>query len=159
MRDGAEPDTGSRLDVLVFEVAGHSLGISASATLELLRATAITRLPRGPDVVEGLVDVRGKALPVFDLRRRFGWPPKAVEPSDHLVMARAGERLALLRVDRAVALVSFPTAEIEDASAIVAHADRIAGIAHLPDGLVLLHDLATFLSHAEAEALDRATAQ
>ena len=143
-------------EVLVFEVAGQRYGLAVADVQELLRAVALTPLPRAPDVVEGAINLRGRAVPVLDLRRRFGLPPKPPEPADHLVVARAGGRLVALRVDRALDLARPAAEAVEDARAALPGTRYVEQVASFPDGLVLIHDLRTFLSAAEAAALDEA---
>jgi purine-binding chemotaxis protein CheW len=150
--------SGGRLEVLVFEVARWRFGVPSSDVRELLRAVTIVPLPKAPAVVEGIIDVRGTIVPVLDIRSRFRLPGKAVEHSDHLLVARAGERLVALRVDRALDLARVGADEIEEAARIAPGVEYVAGVAKLPDGLVLIHDLRTFLSQAESAALDRSLA-
>jgi purine-binding chemotaxis protein CheW len=134
------------IDILVFELAGRRYGLAARAVRELHRAVAVTPLPNAPAVVEGVIDVHGAIVPVYDLRARFGLPRCAVDPSHHLIVAFAGGRTVALRVDRAHELVREALRE----------APFGGGVATLRDGLVVVHDLDRFLSDAEATALDRA---
>src|SRR5215469_5263815 len=78
-----------RAEILVFEGDGRRYGLPAAEVRELARAVTIVPLPRPRALVEGVIDVRGEAVPVLDLRARLGLPAKGVEPSDHLVIARA----------------------------------------------------------------------
>ncbi|MBV9863427.1 MAG: chemotaxis protein CheW [Alphaproteobacteria bacterium] len=137
--------------ILVFEIAGSRLALNAAKVDRVCPAVAVAPLPQAPAVVEGIVDVAGTILPVFDLRRRFGWAAKPLDPSEHFVLAQAGSRRVLIRADRALAVSS---AEVERPEAAQECLDGLAGIARLPDGLVLIHDLAAFLSGAESEQLD-----
>jgi purine-binding chemotaxis protein CheW len=105
--------------------------------------------------VEGIINVRGSVVPTLDIRARFKLPPKTVEPSDHLVIAFAKRRLVAIRVDRVTDLMTLAKSDVEDVASTVPGSDLIAGVAKLDDGLLLIHDLSTFLSATEAEALDR----
>lgn len=145
--------------ILVFQIQEQRLGLPAADVQELQRAVTIVPLPRAPAVVEGLIDVRGTLVPVFDIRCRFRLPAKDVEPSDHLVIAHAKGRLVALRVDRVLELVAVDDREIENPRGLVPGSDYVAGVARLEGGLVLIHDLATFLSEAEAAELDAAIAE
>src|SRR5205085_8492167 len=104
-----------RFDVLVFEVAGRRFGLPAAVVREVLRAVALTPLPKAPAVVEGLVNVRGTLVPVLDVRGRFGLPAKPLAPTDHLIVARAGGRLVALRVDHAHDLLPLTPADLRPA--------------------------------------------
>jgi purine-binding chemotaxis protein CheW len=147
-----------RLDVLVFEVGGQRYGLPVVAVREIVRAVALVPLPRAPAIVEGVINLRGNIVPVFNIRSRFRLPAKPIEPTDHLIAAWAGERLVALRVDHAVGLVQVDGHEVEDARSVVPGADYVAWIAKLPHDLVLIHDLATFLSRAESAQLQDALA-
>lgn len=144
------------LRILVFELEHQRYGLPLGSVHEVVRAVAITRLPAAPAVVEGAIDLRGRVVPALDLRRRFGLPPREISPRDHLVIASTGGRLVALRVDRADWLVELEPDAVDEAADLGAGRDYVAGVARLPDGLVLIHDLETFLSEAEAATLDRA---
>jgi purine-binding chemotaxis protein CheW len=146
------------LEVVVFEVGGQRYGLPAADVQELLRAVAVVPLPRAPAVVRGVINLRGRVVPVLDIRGRFGLPPRAVEPADHLVVARAGPRLVALHVDRAIDLVRLGPGDLADARGLVPGSEYVAWVARHGTDLVLIHDLATFLSRAEAAELDAALA-
>ena len=153
--DARSADAGPRFrEVLVFEVGGQTYGLPTADVLELVRAVAITPLPRAPAVIEGVVNVRGRVLPVLDVRVRFRLPAKPLDPSDLFIVAAAGPRGVILRVDRATHLALVDEASVQPPESLGPSATYVAGVAKLPDGLVLLHDVATFLSAAEAAALD-----
>jgi purine-binding chemotaxis protein CheW len=95
---------------------------------------------------------------VFNLRRRFGLPPRDVEPADHFIIARTSARVAALHVDRVVELIHIDDAAVADPTKQVAESPLVAGVALMDDGLALIYNVDTFLSRAEAESLDSALA-
>jgi purine-binding chemotaxis protein CheW len=155
--------------VLTFELGGQRCALISSEVLEVQRVVAMARLPRCPEIVEGVIDLRGKLVPVLDIRSRLGLPPRPLALSDHLVVAHvarkaggtspeaSGPRVVAIRVDRALDLLAVPQTKIEDPRP-VAGAAQTAGVAKLADGLVLIHDLRTFLSLDEEQQLDQALA-
>ena len=145
------------MEVLVFEVAGGRWALDVRAVREVARAVAVARLPRAPAVVTGVVDVRGELAAVLDLRARLGLPPRDVDPSEMFVIARAGERTVAVRADAVEGLARVPAELLADTGDTVPSAPY-AGAARLPDGLVLVHDPAAFLSEAESATLDGALA-
>jgi purine-binding chemotaxis protein CheW len=144
------------LEVLVFEVGGRRYGLPAADVRELIRAVAVVPLPGAPPLVEGVINVRGRVVPVLDVRARLGLPAKPPEPADHLIVARAGERPVALRVDRATDLVRLDPAGVEEARGLVPGLGRAGWVARLADGVLLVHDLVAFLSQGEAARLDDA---
>jgi purine-binding chemotaxis protein CheW len=145
--------------VLLVTVEGQRYALPLEDVRELVRAARLTPLPRAPAVVEGLLNLRGELLPVLDLRRRFRLPPRPLSSSDHLVIAQAGARRVALRVDRAEGLLPVEPRLLDTSPAELPGVGYVAGALKLPDGLVLLHDLRTFLSEAEALALEEALAE
>ena len=144
----------TKIQLLTFEIWHERFGIPLTDVREIVRAVSIVRLPKAPPVVEGIINVRGSVVPTLDIRARFNLPPKVLEPSDHLVIAFAKRRVVAIRVDRVTDLVTLAKSDVEDVAGAVPGSDWIAGVAKLDDGLLLIHDLSTFLSAAEAEALD-----
>jgi len=122
---------------------------------------AVTPLPGAPAVVEGVVDVHGTIVPVFDLRARAGLPSRAVDPSQHLVLLRGIDRTVAVRVDDASDFVEVPDANITEmaglaGSGVGAGLQHIRGVASTLDGTVVIHDLRDFLSLSESAALETA---
>ena len=155
--DRRSPDSGiGTREVLVFEVGGQKYGLPTVDVRELVRAVAITPLPGAPAVIEGVVNVRGRVLPVLDVRARFRLPAKALHPDDHFIVASAGPRGVILRADRATHLALVDEASVQPPDTLGPSAGYVAGVAKLEGGLVLIHDLTTFLSAAEASSLDEA---
>jgi purine-binding chemotaxis protein CheW len=146
----------SALDLLVFDLGGSSYGLPASNVVELVRAVAIAPLPNGPRIVAGVINLRGRIIPVFDLRVRFGMTSPPVEPSDHFIVARARRRVVALRTDRAMKLCTIAPEDLIEAERIVSGTRYIAGIAKIEGDVVVIHDLDAFLSESESATLDRA---
>jgi purine-binding chemotaxis protein CheW len=152
----ASAPAGAAREILVFELGGQRYGLPTLDVRELVRAVTITRLPNAPAFIEGVVNVRGRILPVLDIRARFHLPAKPLDPADHFIVASAGPRGVILRVDRATHLALVDESSVHSAEALGSSATYVAGVAKLEGGLVLIHDLATFLSAAEAASLDAA---
>jgi purine-binding chemotaxis protein CheW len=145
-------------EVLLFTLDGQRYGLPSADVRELVRAARLTPLPRAPDVVEGLLNLRGELLPVLDLRRRFRLPARPLSPMDHFIVARAGPRTVVLRVDRAEGMLNLEAGTWDETAGELPGVGYVAGAVKLEEGLVLVHDLRTFLSEAEALALDTALA-
>jgi purine-binding chemotaxis protein CheW len=150
--------TVSTQQLLTFEVGGSRFALPARLLQEVARAVAIAPLPKAPPIIEGVINVRGTVVPMLDIRQRFGLPPTPVAPEQHLLIARAGSRVVALRVDRAVDLVAVDETAIESAARVVPGVQYVAGIAKLPAGLLVIHDLERFLSLDEAGQVDVAMA-
>jgi purine-binding chemotaxis protein CheW len=145
----------SQLSLLVFSLDRERCALVADKVREVVRAVAVASLPKAPAIVEGVINVRGEIVPVLDIRGRFGLPPAALHPDQHFIVVRAGARTVALRVDRAHDLVEVD-ARIVESPAVAPGAKYLAGIARLADGLLVIHDIESFLSLDEGRAVDRA---
>jgi purine-binding chemotaxis protein CheW len=147
------------LEILLFELDDRRFALSARAVREVVRAVAVRPLPGAPRVVAGLIDVRGSVVPLFDLRLRFGLPAREISPSEHFILGETAARPVAVRADRTLSMLTVPAGSVHDPRGVVPDAADHLGAITLPDGLVLIHDLATFLSAAEAATLEAAMAE
>ena len=146
------------LQVVVVEVEGRRCGLLARDVHEVVAAVRPSPLPGAPSEVEGLVNLRGTTVPVLDLRVRFGLPGRPVRPSDRMVVVEAAGRRLALRVDRVVDLASVAAADVDVEAHPLTGSGLTAGVARLPDGLLVICDLDAFLSADDVVALDLALA-
>ena len=150
------------MDILLFELDGQRYGLPADRVREVVRMVAIAPLPRAPEIVEGVVNVRGEIVPVYDLRARFALPARAPDPAQHLIVLTAGARSIAVRVDVAESLESVPDAEMVPSSVLATAAGgartarHLAGVAPTADGALVIYDLDDFLSTEESAALEGA---
>jgi purine-binding chemotaxis protein CheW len=151
---GSVRDDGRIRSLLLFAVAGRRFALPIEDVQEIVRAVTITRLPNAPAVVEGVINVRGRIVPLLDIRARFRLGRRAPRPSDHFVLALAAGRQVAVRVDAAEEFVEVAASDIVAADQALPEMGHVAGVAKLPDGLILIHDLHSFLTEAEALALD-----
>lgn len=137
---------------------GSRFGIPAEKVVELIRAVAVSPLPGAPAVISGVINVRGVLTPVIDPAVRFGHAETPVKPSDNFVLVSLPSRTVALRVESADELAEIDDADIKAADSMSPTARRLAGVATLPDGLVVIYDPASFLDEAENTALAGALA-
>lgn len=142
------------MDVLLFELADGRYGLWLSCVREVTRAVRPLSLPGAPAVVLGVIQLHGEVVPVFDVRSRFGKPSRDAIPSDHLIIAKVRKRLVALAVDRVAGITDIPEAQLDDGRHLPRDLPRVAGLASLQSGLVLIHELGAFLSQAEEAQLD-----
>jgi purine-binding chemotaxis protein CheW len=142
------------LEIVVFDLGQLRCGLVAADVERVVRAVTLTPLPNAPAIVEGLINIAGAPVAVLDIRKRFGLHLKPLEVDDVLVITHAGDRRVAIRADRVIGIIKIDPADIRDASTVAPMDPQIAGVAMLPDGVVLLHDPKAFLAQAEAIELD-----
>lgn len=142
--------------LVAFNLADRRYALHLSAVERVFRVVEITPLPKAPEIVLGIVDIQGWIAPVLDIRRRFGLPARPVEVSDQLIVAHTGRRGVALVADAVIGVVQRLQTEITAADQVLGHLDYVAGVVGFEDGLILIHDLDTFLAPVEERALDQA---
>ena len=95
--------TGSdQLQLVSFELGGEEFAVDILSVQEINRMMPLTRVPQSPSDVEGVINLRGKIIPVVDLRKRFGMPTAAYQVSGEYAMIKAAARNGWLDYDRVV---------------------------------------------------------
>jgi purine-binding chemotaxis protein CheW len=143
--------------LLVFCLGDQRYALHVETVERVLRAVEVTPIADAPRNVLGLINVYGRIIPVFDLRKQLGLPGKETELSDHLIVARAGERPVALRVDKVSGITECPADQETEAQAILPGLDQMEGIARLKDGMVIIEDLDRLCSQTAAQLANAAT--
>ena len=144
------------LSLVVFVLDDQRYALRLAAVKQIVRAVEVTPLPQAPRSIRGVINVRGKILPVFDLRLRFRLPEREPELSDCIVIAQTATRTIACVVDQVIGVVEATEAKTTEADEIFPRLDYVEGVMKLSEGLVFIHDLETFLSPDERQTLERA---
>jgi len=141
--------------VVVLELAGEAYGVEIGRVEEIIRMQAITRIPNGPAFIEGVTNLRGRVIPVLDLRKRFGLPSSEATRRSRIVVGELGEHTVGLVVDGVSEVLLVGSDAVEPPSTLVTSADSafLRGVAKLEERLILLLDLSRILTRAEQEDL------
>jgi purine-binding chemotaxis protein CheW len=148
-----------------FFLAGEEYGVDVKQVQEIRRVGEITSVPRAPEFVRGVINLRGRILPVLDLRRRLALGEVVVGNASRIVVVHVKQRLLGLLVDGASQVLKVPVSRVEPAPEEVVQkgGDYIRGVAKLDDRLIILVDLerllATELLAAGAAATGLRTAE
>ena len=137
--------------LVVFDLADEAYGVDIGSVREIIRMQEITAVPRTPDVVEGVINLRGKVIPVINLRKRFGFPLTERNKDTRIVVIDIGGSDIGATVDAVSEVLRVSTDSIEPPSAIISSedSDSLLGIAKIQDRLILILDLQQALSVKE----------
>lgn len=154
----ASDQPGDERRFLVFRLGDDEFGLPIEAVHEVARVPEqITRLPRTPKFLEGVVNLRGDVLPVVDQRRRFDMPALAEGTRRRLIVVRTERHKAGLIVDSVSEVLRCEASEIEPAPNLSNEPVRLVqGVVNLEKAgrIVLLLDPAELLTRAERGLLD-----
>ena len=144
------------LQLVIFKLGNESFGVEIATVESIIKMQAITRLPQAPSFVEGIINLRGKILPVIDLRRRLNIPlTEITKDSRMVVVALVGTTVAMV-VDQVNEVLRINDDIVEVAPAISQSVDSrfIEGIAKINEALVILLNLSKVLDTSETPMLE-----
>ena len=158
-----EPSSHDELTFLVFRLGDDEFGLPIDAVVEVARVPdQITRLPKTPKFLEGVVNLRGEALPVIDQRRRFDMPALGKSDGRRLIVVKTERHRAGVIVDSVSDVLRSSSNAVEPAPELTEDISRlIRGVINLPASsrIVLLLDPMELLTRAERGLLDKFEAQ
>jgi len=141
--------------MVIFELAGEFYGVNIAAVESIIKLQAITKMPRSPEFIEGIINLRGKTLAIVDLRKRFGLPSTDNGGSSRIIVVGVGDVEVGLIVDGVSEVLTVPQQAIQPTPALTSTVDSafITAIAKIDQRLVILLDLEKILSIREKENL------
>jgi purine-binding chemotaxis protein CheW len=150
---------------MTFELAEESYGLEILKVREIIGLMAITRLPKAPAFLRGVINLRGRVIPVIDLRLKFGMDATAATEQTVIIVVQCqvgGRALTMgVLVDLVLEVLTIEGSQIEpppDLGQATIDGDFIRGVGKTADRVIFLLDIARILSGADAAALSRAAA-
>ena len=143
------------LQLVIFKLGNESFGVEIATVESIIKMQTITRLPQAPGFVEGIINLRGKILPVVDLRKRLNIDlTEITKDSRMVVVALAGTTVAMV-VDQVNEVLRINDDIVEAPPAISQSVDSrfIEGIAKINEDLVILLNLSKVLDTSETSML------
>jgi purine-binding chemotaxis protein CheW len=128
---------------LIFLLAGEEYGLEIRKVQEIIGMMDITPIPRSPDCMRGVINLRGKVIPIVDLRLRFGMESAAPTAETCIIVVEANRVQTGIVVDRVSEVLNIASEEIEDTPAFGSEVqtDCILGIGKAGGRVKLLLDI------------------
>ncbi len=141
--------------LVTFRLGNEEFSLDILKVQEIIRHMELTRVPRTPDFVDGVINLRGRVIPVLDLRKRFGLPSEDKTNETRIIVVDVDDRTVGLKVDAVSEVLRIPSDTVEPPPAIVtgAESEYIKGVGKLDGRLLILLDVAKILSRSERDAL------
>ncbi len=149
------------LKLVVFKLLAEEFAASIHQVREVIRLPGLTRMPRTPAYVVGLMNLRGKVFPVIDLKRRFRMEARASDGRTRVMVVEVGEQAMGLVVDDVVEVLRTSRDHFEPPPAMIAENTGLylKGVVKLGERLLLLLDLNRLFSAEELAEIARAGAE
>ena len=141
-----------------FRIGGETYGVQIAAVREIVRVPQITAVPNAPEPIEGVINLRGKIVPVMDLRKCFGSSEVQPDKKNRILVVELENKLLGLIVSSASEVLKIPPSEIEPAGTVFAEdeSNYVTGVGKLKGRLIILLDIARLLRQPAFEKLEEA---
>ena len=134
--------------IISFAIGNDQYGVDIMAVREIKGWSEITHLPRQPDAVRGVLNLRGAIVPITDLRCRFGQGLTDASPIHVVIIVQIGARQVGLLADRVLDIVSFDPAQVQPVPKIAqaSRIDFLSGLVTVENAMIALIDLHNLLA-------------
>jgi purine-binding chemotaxis protein CheW len=146
--EGTAAGAAELIQFISFAIGDDQYGVDIMAVREIKGWSEITHLPKQPDYVRGVLNLRGVIVPIIDLRCRFGQGLTEATPLHVVIIVQIDQQLVGLLADRVLDIVSFDPAKIKTVPK-VAQSERLnflSGIATIDNAMIALIELSNLLT-------------
>jgi purine-binding chemotaxis protein CheW len=139
------------IQVVGFRVGKEHFGVPIELVHEIVRIMEITAVPDAPDFIEGVINLRGKIIPVIDLRKRFGETTISASKKNRILVAEIMGKIVGLVVDAASEVVKIPPSDIEPPPNVFGESEvnYVTGVGKIGSKLIILVDLGKIMQRGD----------
>jgi purine-binding chemotaxis protein CheW len=147
---------GKILQLVTFKLGNEEFGVDILKVQEINKMMNITKIPNAPVFIEGVINLRGKIIPIVDLRKRLGFKDQAYDKSTRIVVVELDGLVLGFIVDSVSEVLRIPDSTIEPPPSMVAgiESDYIEGVGKLDDRLLILLELKKVFSSPEKKDIE-----
>lgn len=144
------------LQLVSFKIGNEEFGVNILKVQEINRMLQITRVPNTPNFIEGVINLRGRVIPVVDLRVKFNMPKKEHDKQTRIIVVELEDKTVGFLVDEVSEVLRIPKSITEAPPEIVSNinSEYITAVGKLEDRLIILLDLEKALSVQEKSELE-----
>jgi len=146
------------LQIVGFRIGNETYGVRIGSVREIVRVPEITAVPSAPDTIEGVINLRGKIIPVMDLRKRFGLTEITTDKKNRILVVELDNKLLGLIVNSASEVLKIPPSDVEAPGSVFADGESgyVTGVGKLKGRLIILLDISKLLHRPELKRLEEA---
>ncbi len=149
---------GEELQLVSFRVAEEEFGLEILRVQEIIRIQQLTRVPASPDFIEGVINLRGRVIPVISLRRRFGLPQQPADKQTRIVVVEVNGSVLGFMVDAVSEVLRLPASTVEPPPRLGrVEREYVRGVGKLDNRLLILLDIDRLMSDTEGAACAEVT--
>jgi purine-binding chemotaxis protein CheW len=138
------------LQLVSFHIGGEEFGLDILRVQEIIRIQALTRVPNSPDFVDGVINLRGKVIPVIALRKRFGLEELAHDKQTRIVVTEVKGNVLGFIVDSVSEVLRIPADTVEPPPRLgKVEREYVSGVGKLDNRLLILLDVDRLMSDSD----------
>ena len=144
--------------LVVFKIGDEEFGVDISQVREIVRLIEITYMPKSPEFIEGVVNLRGQIVAILDLAKRLGLTGLPRTDTSRIIIIEIGDNTVGMIVDSVSEVLRLSYDDVEDVPGLIETGvpeHYIRGVGKLKDRLLVLLDLHNVLSHEEVKFVER----
>ncbi|MCS7053494.1 MAG: chemotaxis protein CheW [Ignavibacterium sp.] len=143
------------LQLVSFKIGNEEFGIDILKVEEIIRIISITKIPNAPEFIEGVVNLRGRVIPVVNLRTRLGFERKEFDNQTRVIVVEVNGSTLGFIVDSVREVLRIPKSITEPPPALTTsiNTEYITAVGKLEDRLLILLDLEKVLTNQQKEEL------
>jgi purine-binding chemotaxis protein CheW len=156
IKNGTKNDSNELLQLVSFKIGNEEFGVEILIVHEIIKMLQITKIPNAPEFVEGIINLRGKIIPVIDLRTRLHMVKKDSDKDSRIIVVEVENKTIGFIVDSVNEVIRIPVNVTEAPPELITGIDSeyIKSVGKLDDRLLILIDLNKVLKSDEKKALD-----
>jgi purine-binding chemotaxis protein CheW len=141
--------------IVVFTLDKQFYALYLHVVLKVIHIIEIRRLPEAPEIISGIINIKGRIIPVADMRKRLGLPAREIDLEDKIIIANTGKREIAINVDSVTGIRDIEPLQLAFGKETKKFAEHISGVVKMDDDLVLIYDLDHFLNLDEETELEK----
>jgi purine-binding chemotaxis protein CheW len=145
------------LQLVTFKLENDEFGVDILKVQEINRMMNITKIPNTPSFTEGVINLRGKIIPIIDLRKKLGFESKIYDKATRIIVIELDGIVLGFVVDSVSEVLRIPRNTIEPPPSIIGgvESDYIEGVGKLEDRLLILLELKKVFTNSERKGIEK----
>lgn len=142
--------------IVTFFLGQEEFGVDILLVQEIIRPAPVTEVPNTPRFVEGVINLRGKVVPVIDLRKRLNIPTIDADKATRIIIIELEKRITGFVVDSVSKVITVPAGSVQSAPDMImsgVESEYITGVSRIDDRLIILLDFSKILTAGEQKQL------
>jgi len=146
------------VQLVVFMIGEEEFGVEINQVREIVKLVSITRMPKAPGFIEGVVNLRGQIIAVIDLAKRLDLASKGRTETSRIMVVEVADNTVGMIVDSVSEVLRLPRDDIENTPSLIeteVHERYLRGVGKISDRLLILLDLNEVLSYEEMHNISK----